>query len=49
MMTRDLGNEKLLEQLYRVALAFAVFDIALRTRPADLRGNARRITVLLVV
>ncbi len=40
---------KLLEQLSRVALALAVFDIALRTEPSDLRRNARRIGVLLVV
>ena len=40
---------KLLEQLSRVGLAFAVFDIALRTRPSDLRANAKRIGVLLVV
>ncbi|HEV2069689.1 MAG TPA: cation:proton antiporter, partial [Acidimicrobiales bacterium] len=40
---------KLLEQLSRVALALAVFDIALRTRPTDLRANAKRIGVLLVV
>jgi len=40
---------KLLEQLARVALALAVFDIALRTEPSDLRRNARRIGVLLVI
>lgn len=38
---------KLLEQLSRVALALAVFDIALRAEPSDLRRNARRIGVLL--
>ena len=40
---------KLLEQLGRVTLALAVFDIALRTEPSDLRRNGRRIGVLLVV
>ncbi len=40
---------KLLEQLARVALALAVFDITLRTEPSDLRRNARRIGVLLVI
>lgn len=40
---------ELLEQLSRVALALAVFDIALRTRPADLRANRARIAVLLLV
>ncbi|MBW3610349.1 MAG: cation:proton antiporter [Actinobacteria bacterium] len=44
-----VARGKLLEQLSRVALAFAVFDIALRTRPSDLRANARRIGVLLLV
>ncbi len=44
-----VSRSKLLEQLSRVALALAVFDIALRTRPSDLRANAKRIGVLLVV
>jgi NhaP-type Na+/H+ or K+/H+ antiporter len=39
----------LLEQTCRVALALSVFDIALRVRPEDLRINARRVTVLLLV
>lgn len=40
---------KLLEQLTRVALALSVFDIALRTRPDDLRADRRRLIVLLIV
>ncbi|HXH59104.1 cation:proton antiporter [Iamia sp.] len=40
---------KLLEQLSRVALALSVFDIALRTKPSDLRANRGRIAVLLLV
>ena len=40
---------KLLEQVGRVALALAVFDIALRTEPSDLRQNARRIGVLILI
>ncbi|QYG95254.1 hypothetical protein HC251_24360 [Iamia sp. SCSIO 61187] len=40
---------KLLEQLTRVALSLSVFDIALRTRPDDLRADRRRLVVLLVV
>lgn len=44
-----VSRGKLLEQLGRVALALAVFDIALRTEPSDLRRNARRIGMLLVV
>lgn len=39
----------LLEQVARVALAMSVVDIALRLRPADLRDNARRFAVLLLV
>jgi NhaP-type Na+/H+ or K+/H+ antiporter len=39
----------LLEQLARVALAMSVVDIALRLRPADLRDNAVRVAVLLLV
>ena len=39
----------LLEQLARVALAFSVVDITLRTNPEDLRRNARRIGVLLLI
>jgi NhaP-type Na+/H+ or K+/H+ antiporter len=39
----------LLEQVARVALAMSVVDIALRLRPSDLRANARRLAVLLVV
>jgi len=39
----------LLEQLCRVALALSVVDIALRLRPADLRADARRLAVLLLV
>ncbi len=44
-----LSRGRLLEQLARVALALAVFDIALRTEPADLRRNAPRIAVLLLL
>lgn len=44
-----VSRGKLLEQLSRVALALAVFDITLRTRPDDLRRNARRVAVLLIV
>lgn len=44
-----VSRGKLLEQLARVALALSVFDIALRTRPADLRANAKRAAVLLIV
>lgn len=44
-----VGKGKLLEQLSRVALALSVFDIALRTRPDDLRANAKRLAVLLIV
>jgi len=47
--TAAVPRGELLEQLCRVALALAVFDIALRTRPADLRANARRVGALLVV
>ena len=39
----------LLEQLARVALALAVFDIALRTEPSDLKRDSRRIGVLLAI
>ena len=39
----------LLEQTCRIALALSVFDIALRVRPDDLRANARRVVVLLLV
>ena len=39
----------LLEQLCRVTLALSVVDIALRLRPSDLRDNARRLAVLLLV
>jgi NhaP-type Na+/H+ or K+/H+ antiporter len=39
----------LLEQLARVALAMSVVDIALRLRPSDLRRNAARLAVLLLV
>ncbi len=42
-------RSKLLEQLARVTLALAVFDIALRTEPSDLTRNRRRIGVLLLV
>ncbi|MFP5318619.1 MAG: cation:proton antiporter [Acidimicrobiia bacterium] len=47
--TAAVPRGELLEQLCRVALALAVFDIALRTRPADLRANARRVGALLLV
>jgi NhaP-type Na+/H+ or K+/H+ antiporter len=40
---------ELLEQLSRLALALAVFDIALRAQPTDLRANARRVGALLLV
>lgn len=39
----------LLEQLGRLALAMSVVDIALRLRPSDLRANAVRLLVLLLV
>ena len=39
----------LLEQLARVALAFSVVDITLRTNPEDLRKNAGRLAVLLLI
>ena len=44
-----LPRSELLEQLSRLALAFAVFDIALRAHPADLRANARRVGALLLI
>lgn len=40
---------ELLEQLSRMALALAVFDIALRAHPADLRANAGRLGALLLI
>ena len=40
---------ELLEQLSRVALALAVFDISLRAHPGDLRANAGRIAALLLI
>ncbi|MFP5220400.1 MAG: cation:proton antiporter [Actinomycetes bacterium] len=45
----EVPRHVLLEQLARVALALAVVDIALRLRPEDLRVNARRLAVLLLV
>lgn len=45
----ELPRAELLEQVSRVALALAVMDITLRTRPSDLRASARRIVVLLAV
>ena len=45
----EVPRHVLLEQLARVALAMSVVDIALRLRPADLRDNARRLAVLLLV
>lgn len=39
---------ELLEQLARVSLALAVFDIALRAHPDDLRTNASRVGILLL-
>ena len=47
--TRGVPRHVLLEQLARVALAMSVVDIALRLRPSDLRENATRLAVLLVV
>lgn len=44
-----VARGELLEQLCRVTLALSVVDIALRLRPADLRDDARRLAVLLVV
>ena len=44
-----LPRHVLLEQLARVALALSVVDIALRLRPSDLRADARRLGVLLLV
>lgn len=44
-----VARGKLLEQVTRVALALSVFDIALRTRPDDLRADRRRLIVLLIV
>lgn len=45
----QVPRQVLLEQLARVALALSVVDIALRLTPADLRRNARRLAVLLLV
>jgi NhaP-type Na+/H+ or K+/H+ antiporter len=45
----ELPRHVLLEQLARVALAMSVVDIALRLRPSDLRANAVRLAVLLLV
>lgn len=45
----EVPRHVLLEQLARVALALSVVDIALRLRPDDLRDNARRLGVLLLV
>lgn len=45
----EVPRHVLLEQLARVALALSVVDIALRLRPDDLRDNARRLAVLLLV
>lgn len=45
----EVPRHVLLEQLARVALAMSVVDIALRLRPADLRADARRLVVLLLV
>ena len=45
----EVERHVLLEQLARIALAMSVVDIALRLRPPDLRDNARRLLVLLVV
>lgn len=47
--TAEVPRHVLLEQTARVALALSVVDIALRLRPDDLRANARRLAVLLVV
>lgn len=47
--TAEVPRHVLLEQLARVALALSVVDIALRLRPQDLRRNARRLAVLLLV
>lgn len=44
-----LPRSVLLEHVCRVALALSVVDIALRLRPADLRDDARRLLVLLLV
>jgi sodium/hydrogen antiporter len=43
----EVPRGPLLEQLCRVALALSVLDITLRTRPSDLRANARRLAVML--
>ena len=48
-LTPSLERGPLLEQLARVALALSVTDIALRLRPSDLRADARRVGVLLLV
>lgn len=45
----ELPRSVLLEHVCRVALALSVVDIALRLRPSDLRANARRLAVLLLV
>jgi NhaP-type Na+/H+ or K+/H+ antiporter len=45
----EVPRHVLLEQLARVALALSVVDVALRLRPADLRANAVRLAVLLLV
>ena len=47
--TVDVPRNVLLEQLCRVTLALSVVDIALRLRPHDLRNDARRLAVLLIV
>lgn len=44
-----LPRAELVEQLSRLALAFTVFDIALRAHPDDLRANAKHIGALLVI
>jgi NhaP-type Na+/H+ or K+/H+ antiporter len=48
-LTAGVPRGELLEQLSRLALALAVFDIALRAQPTDLRANARRVGALLLV
>jgi NhaP-type Na+/H+ or K+/H+ antiporter len=45
----EVPRHVLLEQVARVALAMSVVDIALRLRPSDLRDNARRLAVLLLL
>ena len=47
--TAVVPRGELLEQLSRLALAFAVFDISLRAHPGDLRANARRVAALLLI